>query len=455
MDSTGGITMEEDIPIPDEELGLPDGRPVAPLQGHDRVDIAQEERDFDVLPVEGFRSEIVAAIRANTFLICVGETGSGKTTKIPQYCLDYGLATDGHAVAITQPRRVAAITVANRVASERKGLIGDEVGYSVRFDDKTSRRTRIKYVTDGILVRELLFDPVLSAYSVIVLDEAHERSIHTDILFALAKAAVQRRNGGLRVVITSATLDIAKFQRYFNNCAVIIVPGRVFPVDIFHSKNRQIMTAQGPASNGYIQNAVDVALQLHFTPADEIPIEANEKQLGSQISSSKTHATAGAGASVGAVAAEVYTGPGHILIFLTGAEEVEEACRRLRKAVAEAEAEHAASENSRPYLLVLPLYASLPLEQQHKVFAKADLHQGGSSSSGSSPRRQRPVRKCVIATNIAETSVTVPHIRYVIDCGYVKQQTFDPTHRLQSLTVVPVSQVSAQQRAGRAGRTCT
>jgi ATP-dependent RNA helicase DHX8/PRP22 len=357
-----------------------------------------EDADFDILPVEGYKAEIVEAIRATPYLICIGETGSGKTTKIPQYCLDCGLVAEQKAVCITQPRRVAAITVANRVASERGGHVGQEVGYSVRFDDKTSRSTRIKYLTDGILVRELLWDPTLSAYSIVILDEAHERSIHTDILFALTKAAVKQRNGELKVIITSATLDVQKFRSYFDDCPVLAVPGRVFAVDIFHSKNKQIMTAQGPVSTGYVQGAVEVALQIHNNRESE---------------------------------------DGHILIFLTGSEEIEDACSRLRSAATEIMV-----GSTRTQLLVLPLYASLPPEAQRRAFMKLETKPGFY------------VRKCVVATNIAETSVTVPHVRYVIDSGYVKQKTFDPTRRIESLTIVPVSQVSAQQRAGRAGRTC-
>ena len=221
---------------------------------------ADEEKDFEVLPVIGFKEELVRSIRQNKILICIGETGSGKTTQLPQFFLDCGLVPDEKMVAVTQPRRVAAVTVAQRVASERNCEVGEEVGYSIRFDDNCTGRTRLKFMTDGILVRECLRDPLLSQYSVVMLDEAHERSIHTDILFGLLKAAVHRRahnrderintqrsvesydidkgesdekqddnDGALRLVVTSATLNADKFSSYFGHCPVIRVPGRVFP----------------------------------------------------------------------------------------------------------------------------------------------------------------------------------------------------------------------------------
>lgn len=198
------------------------------------------ETDFEVLPLSESKSLILDALRTNQIFICISETGSGKTTQIPQFCLDNGFLGDKGMMAITQPRRVAAISVAQRVSEERNGRLGDDVGYAVRFDEKTSNRTRIKFMTDGILLRECLSDPSLSKYSVIMLDEAHERSINTDILFGLIKGACRQRSN-LKVIVTSATLNIDKFSDYFNNCSVIRIPGRMFPVDIYHSKTKQIM----------------------------------------------------------------------------------------------------------------------------------------------------------------------------------------------------------------------
>jgi ATP-dependent RNA helicase DHX8/PRP22 len=203
-------------------------------------DDAGIENDFEVLPLSESKSLVLDALRVNQILICVSETGSGKTTQIPQFCLDNGFLGERGMMAITQPRRVAAISVAQRVSEERHGRLGDEIGYSVRFDDKTSSRTRIKFMTDGVLLRECLSDSSLSRYSVIMLDEAHERSINTDILFGLIKAAYRQRRD-LKVIITSATLNIDKFSQYFNYCPVIRIPGRMFPVDIYHSKTKQIM----------------------------------------------------------------------------------------------------------------------------------------------------------------------------------------------------------------------
>jgi HrpA-like RNA helicase len=189
-----------------------------------------------------------------------------KTTKIPQFILDANILQDKR-IAVTQPRRVAAITVAHRVADERHSEIGAEVGYTVRFDDTSSDKTKIKFMTDGVLVRECLSDPTLSQYQAIMLDEAHERSIHTDILFGLMKNVCKVRPD-LKIIITSATLDAEKFSLYFNKCPVVRVPGRLFPVDIYHSKIRQVMTATGPSSNAYVASAVSTALKIHSSQVE-------------------------------------------------------------------------------------------------------------------------------------------------------------------------------------------
>lgn len=327
-------------------------------------------------------------------------SGSGKTTKLPQFCLESGLL-GSKKMCITQPRRVAAISVAQRVGEEQGGAVGDLVGYVVRFEDCTSSRTRIKYVTDGILVRECLSDPLLNDYQVIMLDEAHERSVQTDILFSLLKAACSKRSD-LKVLVTSATLDTRKFSAYFGGCPVMDVAGRTYPVDLYHSKLRQVMTASGPSNNSYVQAAVDVVMSIHNKEED-----------------------------------------GHILVFLTGQEEIDRACHLLR-----VKCQEEPQLKDRPQLIVLPLHASLSTEAQKKVFKKADQLAQSTSSDSS-----RSARKCIVATNIAETSITIPHIRFVVDSGYVKQKAFDPVRKIEALIVVPVSKVSAQQRAGRAGRT--
>ena len=231
--------------------------------------MAQEETD--PLPVTLFKEQLMEAVRASQVLVCTGETGSGKTTQIPQYLLELVRERDGTVVtapgakndqgegdepapeeekgrsshrrkllvAVTQPRRVAATSVARRVADERGCRLGEEVGYSIRFEDRTGPRTRIKYMTDGVLVRECLEDPYLSRYGVVMLDEAHERSIDTDILFGLLKRALARRPD-LRAVITSATLDVERFAAFFGGCPSISVPGRTHAVDVYHSKTRQV-----------------------------------------------------------------------------------------------------------------------------------------------------------------------------------------------------------------------
>lgn len=226
-----------------------------------------EEEEAEPLPVTLFKDELMKAVRASQVLVCTGETGSGKTTQIPQYLLELVRERDTDSrgedcdsgertargggggggqksgrrlmVAVTQPRRVAATSVARRVADERRCRLGEEVGYSIRFEDRTGSRTRIKYMTDGVLVRECLEDPLLSRYGVVMLDEAHERSIDTDILFGLLKRALARRPD-LHAVITSATLDVERFAEFFDGCPFLRVPGRTHAVDVYHSKTRQV-----------------------------------------------------------------------------------------------------------------------------------------------------------------------------------------------------------------------
>ncbi|CAN0388716.1 unnamed protein product, partial [Discosporangium mesarthrocarpum] len=395
----------------------------APERG-DKSVVGPLREEEGPLPVTQFKDELMDAIRGNQVLVCTGETGSGKTTQIPQYLLELerelrgetlekkrkpdghrGMALAPRLVGVTQPRRVAATSIASRVADERGCQVGEEVGYSIRFEDRTGPATRIKYMTDGVLVREFLEDPVLSRYGMIMLDEAHERSINTDILFGLLKRALGVRED-LRAVVTSATLDVKRFTDFFGKGQAIAIPGRTYPVDIYHSKTRQVMGTTGPTSKRYIEDAIEVVLKIHRTQ-----------------------------------------GPGHILAFFTGQEEIDGVCRLLDEAVKGEEEDGKRQEGPgvggeavRPTkLLVIPLYGALSGDAQGAVF-----------------RAVGPgVRKVVVATNIAETSVTVPGVRFVVDPGYVKQKAYDPARRMESLVVVPVSKVSAQQRAGRAGRTAS
>lgn len=279
-------------------------------------------------------------------------------------------------------RRVATIAVAKRVSEEMNVRLGAEVGYSIRFDDETSDTTRVKFMTDGVLVRECLRDRLLSRYNIIVLDEAHERSISTDLLFGLLKQIVVERPKDFKILVTSATLDFKKFSAFFNNAPVIQVPGRTYPVDIYHAKQLQIMGKSGPLSM-YIQSTLETIQQIHDTE----PLD------------------------------------GHVLVFLTGREEIESVCQTLEEIL--------------DHVRILPLYGALQAHQQARIFEPV--------APG--------IRKIIIATNIAETSLTVDGIRFVVDAGFVKQKVYDPIRSIESLVVVPISKVSAQQRAGRAGRT--
>lgn len=332
----------------------------------------------ETLPVFSFRDQLIEAIKSNQILIVVGETGSGKTTQLTQYLAESGFGNNG-IIGCTQPRRVAAISVAKRVSEEVGCELGSEVGYAVRFDDRTSRQTVIKYMTDGHLQREIIMDPDLKRYSVIMLDEAHERTIATDVLFGLLKKAVKRRPD-LKIIVTSATLDADKFSSYFHEAPIFTIPGRTYPVEVLYSKE--------PESD-YLDAALVTVMEIHLSePA------------------------------------------GDILVFLTGQEEIDTACEVLYERM------KALGPNV-PELIILPVYSALPSEMQSRIFDPAP--------PGS--------RKVVLATNIAETSITIDGIYYVVDPGFVKQNAYDPKLGMDSLVVVPISRASAQQRAGRAGRT--
>ena len=329
------------------------------------------------LPIYAFREELVAAMKEYQILIVVGETGSGKTTQIPQYLHEEGFTRRGR-VCCTQPRRVAAMSVAKRVSDEMGTRLGQEVGYSVRFEDCTSGRTLVQYMTDGMLLREFLSEPDLRKYSVVMIDEAHERTLHTDILFALVKD-VARFRPDLSVVIASATLDAERFSTYFDKAPVFNIPGRRYPVDIYYTK--------APEAD-YLDAVVVSVLQIHVTQ----PL-------------------------------------GDILVFLTGQEEVDSAAETL------AARTRGLGTRIRE-LVVCRIYAALPSDLQARIFEPTPPG----------------ARKVVLATNIAETSITIDGVVYVIDTGFCKQKSYNPRNGLESLVVTPVSQASAQQRAGRAGR---
>ncbi|KAI8914517.1 P-loop containing nucleoside triphosphate hydrolase protein [Gorgonomyces haynaldii] len=342
------------------------------------------------LPVHKQRQEFLNLIHNNQIVVLVGETGSGKTTQIPQFLLfDEQPQKKGLMIACTQPRRVAAMSVAARVAEEMDVTLGQEVGYSIRFEDCTSEQTCLKYMTDGMLLREAMTDPMLTRYSAIILDEAHDRTLQTDILMGLIKNIAPKRPD-LKVVVMSATLDAAKFQKYFNNAPLMSVPGRTFPVEIYYTPQPE---------KDYLEAAIRTVLLIHSVED-----------------------------------------PGDILLFLTGEEEIEDACRKIR---AEGENLQRMSPGKLGELMVVPLYSSLPPKEQNKIFLPAP----GAKKGGP------PGRKVVVSTNIAETSLTIDGIVYVVDPGFSKQKVYNPRVRVESLLVSPISKASAQQRAGRAGRT--
>jgi len=355
------------------------------------------QRYYDILdkrtklPVYQFKDELIKKVQENQCIVVEGETGSGKTTQIPQFLLEAKLATQGKTcVACTQPRRVAATSIAQRVADEMDVELGKEVGYTIRFEDVTDRyNTVLKFLTDGMLLREAMHDPLLTKYSAIVLDECHERTLSTDVIMGLLMEILPKRkkgseHGELKVVVMSATLDAKKFQEYFHNAPLLKVPGRTFPVEVFYTAK--------PERN-YVEAAVRTVLHIH--------------QCEDQ---------------------------GDILVFLTGEQEIEQACEEIREKSRSMDSE----------LVVYPMYSSLSPEQQRKIF---------STAPGPRTPQGKPGRKVVVSTNIAETSLTIDGIVYVVDPGFSKQKVFNPRIRVESLLVSPISRASAKQRAGRAGRT--
>ena len=343
------------------------------------------------LPAWEHLEDFSRMLRDNQVVIVEGTTGSGKTTQLPQYCVNAGFGVDAQGrqrmVACTQPRRVAAMSVAARVAEEMDVRLGEEVGYSIRFEECSGPRTALKFLTDGMLLREAMNDATLDRYSVIVIDEAHERTLATDVLLGLLKEVLANRPS-LKVVVMSATLDAVKFQRYFEGAPLLRVPGRIFPVEIFYTPEPE---------KDYLEAAVRTVLQIHTCEAEA----------------------------------------GDILLFLTGEHEIDEACSKIAK-----EAAGFAPELGR--LVAVPLYSTLAPSAQQKIF----MAPGGPSVPGG-----RPARKVVVSTNIAETSLTIDGIVYVIDPGFSKQKVYNPRIRVESLLVSPISRASANQRAGRAGRT--
>lgn len=332
------------------------------------------------LPIVQFEDKIMKTVEDNAVVVIIGETGSGKSTQLSQMLHRRGYTKSG-IIAVTQPRRVAAVSVARRVAQELGVTLGEEVGYAIRFEDRTSDLTRIKYLTDGVLLRECLSNPELNQYSVIILDEAHERSLNTDILMGLVKRLVKMRASKLKVLITSATLDGEKVSEFFSDCPVLNVPGKLYPVEILYSEER-------PKS--YIEFSLRTAMDIHVREPE-----------------------------------------GDVLIFMTGQDDIDKLVSKLEDRVQSLE------EGSCMDAIILPLHGSLPPELQVRVFNPPPPN----------------CRRFIVATNIAETSLTVDGVVYVIDSGYVKQRQYNPSTGMYSLDIVQISKVQANQRAGRAGRT--
>jgi len=351
------------IPIPGEE-GMT-GR--SGFAGHLKKNQSQstfsksktlrEQREY--LPAFAVREELLRVIRDNQVIIVVGQTGSGKTTQLTQFLFEDGYAKNG-LIGCTQPRRVAAMSVAKRVSEEMEVKLGGLVGYAIRFEDCTSRETAIKYMTDGVLLREFLVESDLDKYSCIIMDEAHERALNTDILLGLFRQVLARRRD-LKLIVTSATMNSKRFSQFFGGAPEFLIPGRTFPVDIQYSRT--------PCED-YVDSAVKQALAIHVSQS-----------------------------------------AGDILIFMTGQEDIEVTCDLME--------ERLKLLNDPPELSILPIYSQMPADLQAKIFEKA--------APG--------VRKVIVATNIAETSLTVDGIMYVVDAGFSKLKVYSPTMGMDTLAI--------------------
>ena len=340
----------------------------------------------DSLPIAAKRDEIKAALEKHQVLVIAGETGSGKTTQLPKICLEIGRGVHG-LIGHTQPRRLAARSVATRVAEEIGTPLGELVGYQVRFEDQSKDSSLIKLMTDGILLAETQHDRFLERYDTIIVDEAHERSLNIDFLLGYLKTLLPRRPD-LKVIITSATIDLERFSEHFNGAPIVEVSGRTFPVETWYRP----LAAETDEDGNRVEDDLTVDQGI-LASLEEI--EAHEKSVGKR--------------------------PGDVLVFLPGEREIRDAAEVLRKA-------------NLKFTEVLPLYARLTPAEQQKIF------------------QPRPGRKIVLATNVAETSLTVPGIRYVIDSGTARISRYSYRAKVQRLPIEAVSQASANQRKGRCGR---
>ncbi|MDD5475927.1 MAG: helicase-related protein, partial [Syntrophales bacterium] len=328
------------------------------------------------LPILEKRAEIIEALHRHQVLVITGETGSGKTTQLPKMCLEAGLGIDG-IIGCTQPRRIAAVSIARRIAEELGVEPGQSVGHKIRFEDRTNRHGYIKIMTDGILIMEAQSDPLLRRYDTLIIDEAHERSVNIDFILGILKNLIKDRMD-LRIIITSATIEPGTFSRAFDNAPIIEVSGRSWPVEVRYRPASPACDEEGP--EGYVEAALAAVEELK-----------KERRRG------------------------------HILIFMPTEQDIRDTCKVL------------SGRNYRDSL-VMPLYGRLPSGYQQRVFK--------------STRED----KIIVSTNVAETSLTVPGIRYVIDTGLARISEYRPHTRTMGLPVKAVSRSSAIQRAGRCGR---
>ena len=338
--------------------------------------------DFPDLPIADKRKDIAEAISRHQVVVIAGETGSGKTTQLPKICLESGRGVHG-LIGHTQPRQLAARTVAQRIADELATPLGEGVGYQIRFNEHVSEHSHIKLMTDGILLAEIQRDKYLNRYDTLIIDEAHERSLNIDFLLGFLKQLLPKRPD-LKVIITSATIDLESFSKHFDDAPIIEVSGRTYPVETLY-RPLDDLSPEG-----------DLATGIEMAIGELINAEGNTK--------------------------------GDMLVFLSGEGDIREVARHLRQLQKD--------DRAWQHCDILPLYARLSHAEQNKVFTI-------NSSRG---------RRIILATNVAETSLTVPGIRYVIDSGYARISRYSYRTKVQRLPIEPISQASANQRKGRCGR---
>ncbi|MDR3630777.1 MAG: ATP-dependent RNA helicase HrpA [Desulfocapsaceae bacterium] len=325
------------------------------------------------LPVMSYRDEIIRLLKTEQVIIIAGDTGSGKTTRLPQFCLE-AFSEKTPLIGCTQPRRVAATSIASRV-SEELGPLGDIVGYKIRFHDQTTEKTRVKFMTDGVLLAETIHDPLLKRYGVIILDEAHERSLNIDFLLGLLKSILTKRPE-LKLIVTSATIDTSAFSKHFSDAPIVRIIGRTYPVEL---RYQPVPDDQFDEKDGYIEHCVKTIVDLYMTEP-----------------------------------------PGDILAFLPTERDIRTCCDLLAEQLSDA--------------VVLPMFGRLQAAEQRRIFS------------------QFKETKIVVATNVAETSITVPGIRYVVDSGLARISTYNVRSKTTSLPVTRISRASCDQRKGRCGR---